>query len=87
MHAGAHGERATLDHRALAAADRLLVERRNLEVPIDVAQVLQSERFKSDFRNNEARLMHGVSPEFVQLILLTLLRYWGGKGVASPCDS
>ena len=63
MNAGAHRQRAAFDYRALAATDCLLVERRNLEVPIDIARILQSECLKSNFGNNKARLMHGVSPD------------------------
>ena len=57
MDAGAHDEGAAVADLALAAADRLLVERRNRQVPMDVAEVFQPQRLESEFGNDEARLV------------------------------
>ena len=43
MHAGAHHERSAIGERTLTAADRLLVERGNRQVPVDVVEVFQAE--------------------------------------------
>ena len=50
---------AALAQSPLATPDRLFVEVRDAEVPIDIAGVLEPEGAESEFGNDEARLCHG----------------------------
>ena len=90
MDAGANHQRAAIGHHTFMPANRFLVERRNLEVPVDIAQVLETEHFQSNFGYDEARLMHSVSPAFRPIRMAKVFRHYCATGRAAmrqvPCD-